>query len=71
MRTNGPWAPEHELRGVYRVESFEVLSDDPDADVSVAEKTLSVVRGLGIHAEIVTAQTPIRERMEILAQSIG
>ena len=28
MRTSGPWAPQHELHGVYRAESFEVLGGD-------------------------------------------
>lgn len=38
------------------------------ADVAVAEKTYNHVCGLGISAEIVTAKTPIRERMDILAR---
>ena len=38
------------------------------ADVSVAEATLEKVRESGISAEIVTATTPIKERMKLLAQ---
>jgi superfamily II DNA or RNA helicase len=38
------------------------------ADVSVAEATLEVIRHYGISAAIVTAQTPIRERMKLLGR---
>ncbi|MBT5264399.1 MAG: DEAD/DEAH box helicase [Rhodospirillaceae bacterium] len=38
------------------------------ADVSVAEATLSRIQQLGIEAAIVTAGTPIKERMKLLAQ---
>ncbi len=38
------------------------------ADVSVAEATLDVIRQHGIKAAIVTASTPIGERMKLLAQ---
>ncbi|MEM8680878.1 MAG: hypothetical protein AAGF97_16130 [Planctomycetota bacterium] len=31
MRTAGPWASPDDLRGIYRVESFEVSGSDPDA----------------------------------------
>lgn len=37
------------------------------ADVSVAEATLEAIRQFGIEAAIVTAQTPIKERMKLLA----
>ena len=48
------------------------LSADPIsawfcADVSVAEATLSAIEQCGINAAIVTARTPIRERMKLLA----
>lgn len=35
MRSSGPWAPIHELRGIYRVESFELADGEmaPEADV--------------------------------------
>ena len=35
-------------------------------DVSVAEATLSVIKNHGIRAEIITAATPIKKRMEML-----
>ena len=38
------------------------------ADVSVAEATLQAIRHLGIEAAIVTAKTPIKERMKLLAR---
>jgi superfamily II DNA or RNA helicase len=38
------------------------------ADISVAEATLRSIRHAGIEAAIVTAQTPIKERMELLAR---
>jgi hypothetical protein len=38
------------------------------ADISVAEATLRSIRNAGIDATIVTAQTPIKERMDLLAQ---
>ncbi len=37
------------------------------ADISVAEATLENIRSLGIEAAIVTAKTPINERMKLLA----
>jgi len=37
------------------------------ADISVAEATLDAIRQAGITAAIVTAQTPIKERMALLA----
>ena len=37
------------------------------ADISVAEATLENIRNLGIEAAIVTAKTPINERMRLLA----
>jgi hypothetical protein len=37
------------------------------ADISVAEATLSSIRKYGIEAAIVTAKTPIKERMKLLA----
>jgi len=37
------------------------------ADISVAEATLENIRTLGIEAAIVTAKTPINERMKLLA----
>ncbi len=36
------------------------------ADISVAEATLNVIQGSGIKAAIVTAGTPIKERMKLL-----
>jgi superfamily II DNA or RNA helicase len=36
------------------------------ADISVAEATLMTIRQFGINAAIVTAKTPIKERMELL-----
>ena len=38
------------------------------ADISVADATLRSIRHAGIEAAIVTAQTPIKERMELLAR---
>jgi len=38
------------------------------ADVRVAEATLSHIRKFGISAEIITATTPIKERMKMLAR---
>jgi hypothetical protein len=38
------------------------------ADISVAEATLRSIRQFGIEAAIVTAQTPIKERMKLLAR---
>jgi superfamily II DNA or RNA helicase len=38
------------------------------ADISVAEATLNAIRLSGINAAIVTAGTPIKERMKLLAQ---
>ncbi len=38
------------------------------ADISVAEATLNAIRLSGIEAAIVTAGTPIKERMKLLAQ---
>jgi superfamily II DNA or RNA helicase len=38
------------------------------ADVSVAEATLNCIQKLGINAAIVTAQTPIKQRMKLLKQ---
>ena len=38
------------------------------ADVSVAEATLETIESYGIKAAIVTAQTPINERMKLLAR---
>ena len=38
------------------------------ADISVAERTLECIREVGIKAAIVTAGTPIRERMKLLAR---
>ena len=38
------------------------------ADISVAEATLHSIRQFGIEAAIVTAQTPIKERMKLLAR---
>jgi superfamily II DNA or RNA helicase len=38
------------------------------ADISVAEETLKRIQGLGINAAIVTAGTPIKERMKLLGQ---
>ena len=38
------------------------------ADVSVAEATLRSIRHAGIEAALVTAQTPIKERMDLLAR---
>ncbi|MBT6913770.1 MAG: DEAD/DEAH box helicase family protein, partial [Rhodospirillaceae bacterium] len=38
------------------------------ADISVAEATLESIRHFGIEAAIVTASTPIKERMKLLAQ---
>ncbi|NNE82792.1 MAG: DEAD/DEAH box helicase, partial [Alphaproteobacteria bacterium] len=38
------------------------------ADVSVAEATLGRIRQLGIEAAMVTAKTPIKERMKLLAR---
>ena len=48
------------------------LSADPIsawfcADVSVAEATLSAIEQCGVNAAIVTAKTPIKERMKLLA----
>ena len=37
------------------------------ADVSVAEATLEAIEAMGVKAAIVTAQTPINERMKLLA----
>jgi superfamily II DNA or RNA helicase len=37
------------------------------ADVSVAEATLEAIEAMGVKAAIVTAQTPINERMRLLA----
>ena len=37
------------------------------ADISVAEATLHKIRSFGIKAEIITAGTPIKERMKLLA----
>ena len=49
------------------------LSSDPIsawfcADISVAEATLEIIQNAGINAAIVTAATPIKERMKLLAQ---
>jgi len=38
------------------------------ADISVAEATLHSIRHFGIEAAIVTAETPIKERMKLLAR---
>jgi len=38
------------------------------ADISVAEATLHSIRHFGIEADIVTAETPIKERMKLLAR---
>ena len=38
------------------------------ADISVAEATLEIIQNAGINAAIVTAATPIKERMKLLAQ---
>ena len=38
------------------------------ADISVAEATLEIIRQRGINAAIVTAATPIKERMKLLAR---
>jgi superfamily II DNA or RNA helicase len=38
------------------------------ADISVAEATLRSIRHFGIEAAIVTAETPIKERMKLLAR---
>ena len=37
------------------------------ADISVAEATLSAIEQCGVNAAIVTAKTPIKERMKLLA----
>ena len=49
------------------------LSSDPIsawfcADISVAEATLEIIQNAGINAAIVTAATPIKERMKLLAR---
>jgi superfamily II DNA or RNA helicase len=38
------------------------------ADISVAEATLDIIKDAGINSAIVTAATPIKERMKLLAQ---
>ena len=38
------------------------------ADISVAEATLEIIQNAGINAAIVTAATPIKERMKLLAR---
>jgi superfamily II DNA or RNA helicase len=38
------------------------------ADISVAEATLEIIRQRGINAAIVTASTPIKQRMKLLAR---
>ena len=54
-------------------EEREKLSTEPIsawfcADISVAEATLESIRKLGIEAAIVTAKTPIDQRMKLLAR---
>lgn len=46
MRESGPWSTPHELRGVYRVESFEVLDADVAENASVPDAVRWVRVGL-------------------------
>lgn len=68
MRSRGLWATPHELRGVYRVESFEVTGTDPAADALVPDSVRWVRVGMN-PPWVATVQradgTAVRLRMQL------